>query len=79
MEFARSVIAFLRQGEHMASMDIQEAYLLVPIYPSHQLFLHFAVTDDYFKFVTLPFSLSSAPRLFTNAPLPALIVAQDIR
>lgn len=44
MESIRSVIASLRQGEYLASVDIQNAYLRVHIYPP-QHFRGFAVAS----------------------------------
>ena len=40
----------------MAMIDVQDAYRLVPIHPMHHSFLG----------VTLPFSLASAPALFSS-------------
>lgn len=81
MQSARSVIASLRQGEHLASVDTQNAYLHVPIYSPHQCFLHLAVADYHYQFVPLPLSLSSVPRLFTKilAPLLSLFRTQGIQ
>lgn len=66
MQSAKSVIASLRQGEYLASVDIQDAYLHSLIYPPHQGFLCFAVGDNRFQYFTLHFCLSSAPRVFTK-------------
>lgn len=71
MKSPRSVVASLRQEEYLASVDIHDAYLHVPIYPP-QHFLCFAVIDKHFCFVMLLFKLSSASRVFTKmfaAPL----------
>lgn len=45
-------------GEYLAS-----AYPHIPIYPPHRCF---AVGDDHFQFVALPFGLSSVSRVFTK-------------
>lgn len=58
--------------EHIAYVDIQDAYMHVPIYPPHQRFLLVAVAENHFQFVALLFCLSSAPRMFIKvlAPFP---------
>ncbi|CAJ0954016.1 unnamed protein product [Ranitomeya imitator] len=66
MESLRSVIASLEKGEFLASVDIQDAYLHIPIFPPHQRFLRFAVNNLHFQFTALPFGLASAPRVFTK-------------
>ncbi|CAJ0956538.1 unnamed protein product [Ranitomeya imitator] len=66
MESLRSVIASLEKGEFLASVDIQDAYLHIPIFPLHQRFLRFAVNNLHFQFTALPFGLASAPRVFTK-------------
>ncbi|XP_044151545.1 nuclear pore complex protein Nup155 [Bufo gargarizans] len=80
MESLRSVIASLELGEFLSSIDIQDAYLHVPIALSHQRFLRFAVGSLHFQFVALPFGLASAPRVFTKvlAPLVALLRARGV-
>ncbi|XP_040286209.1 dynein heavy chain 8, axonemal [Bufo bufo] len=80
MESFRSVIASLEADEFLSSIDIQDAYLHVPIALSHQRFLRFAVGSLHFQFVALPFGLASAPRVFTKvlAPLVELLRARGV-
>ncbi|XP_073409036.1 uncharacterized protein [Dendrobates tinctorius] len=66
MESLRSIIASMDQGEYLASIDIQDAYLHIPIAPAHQRFLRFAVNQNHYQFVALPFGLATAPRTFTK-------------
>lgn len=51
---------------------IQHAYLHIAIY-SPQRFLHFAVGDKYFQFVTLPFGLSLLPEYSQRYMHPFLL------
>lgn len=44
----------------------------VPIFPPHQRFLRFAVVDWHFQSVALPFSLPTAPLVFTKVLAPML-------
>ena len=80
MESLRSVIASLLPGEFLASVDIQDAYLHVPIAESHQRYLRFAIGDRHYQFVALPFGLATAPRVFTKilAPIMALLRSRGI-
>ncbi|CAJ0951244.1 unnamed protein product [Ranitomeya imitator] len=66
MESLRSVIAAMEPGEFLCSVDIQDAYLHVPICVQHQRFLRFAIEDNHYQFTALPFGLASAPRVFTK-------------
>ncbi|CAJ0958249.1 unnamed protein product [Ranitomeya imitator] len=66
MESLRSVISSMERGEFLASIDIKDAYLHIPIFPSHQRFLRFAIREDHFQFTALPFGLATAPRVFTK-------------
>ena len=62
METAQSVLQALRPGDWMVSLDLQDAYLQVPVHPASHRFLRFCVGDAVFQFRTLCFGLSSAPR-----------------
>ncbi|CAJ0962153.1 unnamed protein product [Ranitomeya imitator] len=66
MESLRSVISSMERGEFLASIDIKDAYLHIPIFPPHQRFLRFAIREDHFQFTALPFGLATAPRVFTK-------------
>lgn len=50
----------------MASLDLQDAYLHIPIRPSLHKYLAFVLEDQLFFFRALPFGLSPAPALFTR-------------
>ena len=80
MESIRSLVAALHPGDFLASLDINDTYLHVHIYTSHQRFLQFAVREDHYQFVALPFGLASAPRVFTKvlAPILALLRQRGI-
>ncbi|CAJ0944049.1 unnamed protein product [Ranitomeya imitator] len=61
--------------EFLCSIDIQDAYLHVPIFPGHHRDLRFAVLQEHFQFVALPFGLATAPRVFMKimAALTAIL------
>ncbi|CAJ0920785.1 unnamed protein product [Ranitomeya imitator] len=78
MESLRSVIASMEAQEFLCSIDIQDAYLHVPIFPGHHRFLRFAVQRDHFQFVALPFGLATVPRVFTKI-MAALMAILRVR
>ena len=49
-----------------ASLDLWDAYLHVPIRAEHRKLLRFLYTGRLYKFVVLPFVLSTSPRDFTR-------------
>lgn len=61
METLRSILASLRNGEDMASIDLSEAYLYIPICQHHQI--HFTY-NKHFQYYALAFGLKSSTRIF---------------
>lgn len=71
MEDYRSVCTLLSENCYIASIDLKESYLLVPIHPEHKKYLRFQIENDKqdlvtFEFNAMPYGLSSAPRTFTK-------------
>ncbi|MES9884339.1 MAG: reverse transcriptase domain-containing protein [Sedimenticola sp.] len=66
METQRSVRDIILNGTWSVSIDLQDAYLHVPIRPSCRKYLRFAINGRVFQFRTLPFGLSTAPMVFTR-------------
>lgn len=64
----------------MASIDIKDAHLHIPICGRHQCLLRVMVGDDHYQFDAFPFSLASAPRVYTKvlAPVLSLLRQQEI-
>lgn len=56
----------------MVRLDLQDAYLSVPVFPPHRRFLLFIWKGKVFEFATLPFGLSSAPWCFTKVLKPVV-------
>ena len=50
METAQSVLRSLRPGDWMVSLDLQDAYLQVPVHPASRRYLRFCVGDAVFQF-----------------------------
>ena len=58
METIQSVLLSVRQGDWMASIDLREAYLQVPVHPESHPFLRFVSKGRVFQFKALCFGLS---------------------
>lgn len=59
-------------GCYMATLDLQDAYFLVPIFEVHRKFLRFQWRGRTFEFTALPFGLSTAPHIFTKILRPVV-------
>ena len=65
----------------MASIDLREAYLQVPVHPASRHFLRFMFRDTVYQFKVLCFGLSTALQVFTwvMAPVSAILHSLGIR
>ncbi|XP_011866158.1 PREDICTED: uncharacterized protein LOC105561098 [Vollenhovia emeryi] len=72
MEDWRTVVRLMLPNFNMASIDLEDAYLLVPIHPSHRRFLRFQWGGSTFEFTALPFGLATAPYIFTKIMRPVV-------
>ena len=66
METVDSIVKFLKKGQWLASLDLQDAYMHVPVLPAHRAYLRFAFQNVHYQFKVLPFGLMTAPRVFTK-------------
>jgi uncharacterized membrane protein YgcG len=62
----------VRRGDWFVKIDLKDAYLTVPIHPSHQRFLQLQWQGRLYQFTCLPFGLSSAPWAFTKLLKPVV-------
>ena len=81
METIRTVLAAVRKDDWMVSVDLQDAYLHVPIHPKSRKFLRFVWNQKVLQFRALCFGLTKAPQVFTRtmAPISAYLHKQGIR
>ena len=77
----QSVLLSVSQGDWLASFDLREAYLPVPVHPASRPFLRFLFRDTVYQFQALCFGLSTAPQVFTwvMAPVSAILHSLGIR
>lgn len=66
MEDHRTVTKLLSVNSFMATVDLKEAYFLVPIAKSCRKYLCFVFEGKIYHFNVLPYGLSVAPRIFTK-------------
>ncbi|XP_014235975.1 uncharacterized protein LOC106658489 [Trichogramma pretiosum] len=60
-------------GDLILSIDLKDAYLTVPVHEKYQKYLMFKFEGNYYKFVCLPFGLSTSPYVFTKILKPIVI------
>src|SRR5207253_88437 len=72
METLRSVKECLRPGEYTVSVDLEDAYLHVPLHPDCYHLFRFCLNGVVYHFTALPFGLASAPWAFTKSLRPVV-------
>lgn len=72
MEDIRSVIKLVSPKDFMGSLDLKDAYFIVPIYKKHKKFLKFRFEEKMFQFTCLPFGLCTSPYIFTKIMKPVV-------
>ena len=72
MPTLKNVWQLIQQGDFAFSIDLQDAYLHVPIVKHHHHFLHFVWHNVPYRWKVLPFGLATAPRVFTSLTKPIL-------
>ena len=64
------VLQSLRLEDWLVSLDLQDAYLQVPVHPASCRFLRFCVGESVYQFRSLCFGLSTALQVFTHVMAP---------
>ena len=77
LEDARTVARLISPGAYLASLDLKDAYYLVPVDPSHWKFLRFQFLGKLYEFTCLPFGLCTAPFTFTKLLKPVMHILQS--
>ena len=78
METVQSVLASVRQGDWMVSLDLKDAYLQVPVHPESRRFLRFSTPEGTFQFKVLCFGLSTSPQVFTRVMAPVSVILHSL-
>lgn len=66
MESLQTILDSITTPAWGASLDLQDAYLHVPIRPEHRKSICFMYNNVTYEFATLPFGLSTSPQVFTS-------------
>jgi hypothetical protein len=66
MSSVHTVLRTLQTGDWAFKLDLEDAYLHVPIHPDSQKYLRFAFRGQIYQFQVLPFGINIAPMLFTR-------------
>ena len=66
METTQSVLHSVQRNDWMVAIDLQDAYLQIPIHPQSRKFLRFTAGGRAWQFKILCFGLSTAPQVFTR-------------
>lgn len=70
IEDMRTATKLISKNCFMSTIDLKDAYLMVPIHKKFRRFLSFCFENTYWQFNCLPFGLSIAPYIFTKIMKP---------
>ena len=81
METPQSVLRSIRPGDWMISLDLQDAYLQVPVHHDSRRYLRFVMQGRTYQFRVLCFGLTTVPQVFTRimAPVSAILHKYGVR
>lgn len=68
----RSVLQLLTPGMYLTTIDLQDAYFLIPISEDSRKYVRFIYKKDLYQFTCLPFGLSVSPYIFTKIMKPVV-------
>ena len=63
-------LELIQQNDYLTSVDLKDAYFSVSVHPDYKKFLTFTWNGKSYRFVVLPFGLTSCPRIFTKILKP---------
>ncbi len=76
METTRSIRQGIKVDDWAVSIDLQDAYLHVPICQASRRYLRFVSEGKVYQFKVLPFGISTAPKVFTKLMLVVAAAAR---
>ncbi|KAM9994393.1 hypothetical protein ACTFIZ_007539 [Dictyostelium cf. discoideum] len=78
MEGIKNLPSMVKKGYYMVKLDIKKAYLHVLVDPQYRDLFRFVWQGSHYRWKTMPFGLSTAPRIFTMLLRPVLRMLRDI-
>lgn len=77
LEDLRTARDLVSEGSFMATLDLKDAYYVVPIAESYKKYLRFLFGGECFEFSCLPFGLNIAPYVFTKIMKPVVACLRE--
>ena len=78
MEDISQLKDILQRGDYMTKLDLQNAYLTIPLGPKSKIFSRFWWKGVLYQFTCLPFGLSPSARLFTKTLKPVIAFLRSV-
>lgn len=72
MEDSRTVMKLIKKDCYMATIDLKDAYFLIPVHNRFRKYLRYQINNQLYEFTCLPFGLCTAPSVFTKIIKPVL-------
>lgn len=72
MEDLRTAVKLMVPNCFLATIDLKDAYFLVPIHPTSKKYLRFEFLNQCYEFNCLPFGLNTAPLVWTKIMKPVI-------
>lgn len=72
LEDHKTVTKIMQNDIFMGSIDLKDAYLMVPIFKPHRKYLRFTIKGSLYQYNSMPFGLNCAPPVFTKLMKPVL-------
>lgn len=66
LENWQTVVRLMLPNTEMTTINVEDAYLLIPIHPLHRKFLRFQWRGIIYEFTAMFFGLSTTPFIFTK-------------
>ena len=81
MEDIRTAINILQRDDFMCSIDLKDAYFMIPVKNKYRKYLKFNYKNIMYEFTALPFGLSTCPYVYSKImkPVLALFRSKGIR
>ena len=71
MEDRKTVTFLLERSDYLATIDLHDAFFLVPVHVQSRKYLRFVFQNILYEFCCLPFGLNVSPYVFTKILKPA--------
>ena len=77
MEDIRTAINILEKDNYLCSIDLKDAYFLIPIDVESRKYLRFVFDGTLFEFTCLPFGLCTSPYIYSKILRPVITMLRS--